>query len=217
MEGMRLIKGAAFALIAQPAVAVILLVSACSSARSVHGVPPGGAAWPPPRWGTAKQAPGTASFYDGGRDWGIQITSMSCAVPGNCSAGGYYQDILRRLTQPFLISKANGVWGRAQPVPGLAALSTRKNAEIVSVSCASPGNCSAGGYVRDNAGHDQALVVSQINGTWAAAAKVPSAAALGTGGTAHVSTVSCASPGNCAAAGLYAQYAGVWEAFIVSQ
>jgi hypothetical protein len=40
-----------------------------------------------------------------------------------------------------------------------------------SVSCASPGNCSAGGdYYTDAAGHQQAFVVSEKNGSWGTAA-----------------------------------------------
>jgi len=35
------------------------------------------------------------------------------------------------------------------------------NAEVTSVSCASAGNCSAGGYYADNSGHPQAFAVSQ--------------------------------------------------------
>ncbi|HEY2080324.1 MAG TPA: hypothetical protein VGH53_28690, partial [Streptosporangiaceae bacterium] len=36
-------------------------------------------------------------------------------------------------------------WGKAQEVPGTAALNTGHRAGISSVSCASAGNCSAGG------------------------------------------------------------------------
>ena len=37
-------------------------------------------------------------------------------------------------------------WGRAAGVPGLAALNAGGNAPVNSVSCASAGNCTAGGY-----------------------------------------------------------------------
>ena len=33
------------------------------------------------------------------------------------------------------------------------------------MSCASAGNCSAGGYYTDSSGHRQAFVVSEVNGT----------------------------------------------------
>jgi hypothetical protein len=40
---------------------------------------------------------------------------------------------------------AAGTWGTAEEVPGIEALNHGGFAEIVSVSCASAGNCSAGG------------------------------------------------------------------------
>ena len=41
---------------------------------------------------------------------------------------------------------AIGSWGQAVEVPGLAALNTGGQANVNSVSCASAGNCAAGGY-----------------------------------------------------------------------
>jgi hypothetical protein len=40
-------------------------------------------------WGTAEEVPGTAALNQGGS---AQITSVSCAAAGNCSAGGDYTD-----------------------------------------------------------------------------------------------------------------------------
>jgi hypothetical protein len=81
------------------------------------------------------------------------------------------------------------------------------NAKISSVSCASAGNCSAGGYYTDGSRRQQALVVSETSGTWQQAEEVPGTAALNKGanfqGSAEVSSVSCASAGNCSAGGFY--------------
>ena len=44
------------------------------------------------------------------------------------------------------------------------------------MSCASAGNCSAGGYYIDGSGHQQAFVVSEANGTWQPADEVPGTA-----------------------------------------
>ena len=71
------------------------------------------------------------------------------------------------------------------------------------MSCASAGNCSAGGYYTDSSGHQQAFVVSEVNGTWRNAMEVPGTAALNKGGDAQVTSVSCASAGNCSAGGCY--------------
>jgi hypothetical protein len=57
--------------------------------------------------------------------------------------------------------------GTAKLVPGLAALNHGKFAAVNSVSCASPGNCSAGGYYKEAShGSSKAFVVGETNGNW---------------------------------------------------
>ena len=79
---------------------------------------------------------------------------------------------------------SGGTWGKAEEVPGTAALNTAGAAAINSVSCASAGNCSAGGGYYGGATGDQAFVVSEVKGTWGKAEEVPGTAALNTGGAA---------------------------------
>jgi hypothetical protein len=85
------------------------------------------------------------------------------------------------------------------------------------VSCASAGNCSAGGRYTDSAGHTQSFVVSQVGGRWGTAKEVPGTAALNTGGKAAVNSVSCAPAGHCSAGGYYTDSSGHLQAFVVSQ
>src|SRR6266851_3677676 len=99
-------------------------------------------------WGTAEEAPGTAALNQGG-DAGI--TSVSCGSAGNCSAGGDYLDSSLR-EQVFVVSQVNGTWGTAIEVPGTAALNQGGNAQVISVSCASAGDCAAGGVYRESSG-----------------------------------------------------------------
>ena len=68
------------------------------------------------------------------------------------------------------------------------------------MSCASPGSCAAGGYYGDRHGQ-QGFVAVERNGRWGTAIEVPGLGALNKGGAAAVSSVSCASPGSCAAGG----------------
>jgi hypothetical protein len=90
-------------------------------------------------------------------------------------------------------------------VPGLHTLNAGRYAEVNSVSCASAGNCAAGGDYRGRHGHVQGFVVSEKNGVWGRAIEVPGLAALNKGGDASVSSVSCASLRRCAAGGSYAE------------
>ena len=165
-------------------------------------------------WHAAIEVPGTATLNQGG---GAEITSVSCASPGNCSAGGDYLDSSDH-RQVFVASQVNGTWHAAIEVPGTAALNQGGLARVFEVSCASAGNCSAGGFYEDNLDSNQAFVVSQVNGIWHAAIEAPGTAALNTGGGgAAVNSVSCASAGNCAAGGSYADSSGFEQAFVVSE
>jgi hypothetical protein len=155
-------------------------------------------------WGTAIAVPGLAALNTGGD---AEVFSVSCGSAGNCAAGGKYRGgAMHR--QGFVVSEKNGRWGRAIEVPGLAALHKRGgDATVISVSCASAGNCAAGGsyHLRH---HHQGFVAVERNGRWGKAIEVPGLAALNTGGQAIVNAVSCASAGNCAAGGDYTHWGG---------
>ena len=71
-----------------------------------------------------------------------------------------------------------GTWRTAIEVPGLGSLNKSGNAELISVSCGSAGNCAAGGFYRDGSGHQQAFVVSERNGSWGRAIEVPGSGTL---------------------------------------
>ncbi len=89
---------------------------------------------------------------------------MSCGSAGNCSAGGYRGgNIGSPGGQAFLVKETKGTWRTAREVPGTASLNKGGDAAIRSVSCASAGNCSAGGSY--SSGTSQAFVVSETSGT----------------------------------------------------
>ena len=109
-----------------------------------------------------------------------------------------------------------GTWGTAREVPGTATLN-HVYAQVNSLSCASAGNCSAGGSYIDSSLHSQAFVAGEVNGTWHAAREVPGTAALNQGGNALADSVSCVMAGNCAAAGWYTDSSGHTQAFVVNE
>jgi len=166
-------------------------------------------------WGTAHQVPGLAALNTG-RFAGIE--TLSCGAAGNCAAGGFYhQHSSSGPFQAFVVNEKRGTWGTAKEVPGLAALNTGGGAMVLSVSCASAGNCSAGGNYATSSGSSPAFVVSETNGTWSTAQEVPGLAALSPGQRATIFSMSCASPGNCAAGGVYRDSVNREQAFVVSQ
>ena len=163
-------------------------------------------------WGRAREVPGTAAL----NHVYAQVNSVSCASAGNCAAGGFYTDSSVR-EQVFVASEVNGTWHTAIEVPGIAALNRDGGAFVPSMSCASAGNCSAGGAYLDGSFHDQAFVVSQVNGTWHTAIEVPGTAALNKGGSAEILSVSCASAGKCSAGGDYKNSPISDQAFVVTE
>ena len=110
-----------------------------------------------------------------------------------------------------------GAWGSATEVPGTAALNKGGVAGVISVSCASAGNCGAAGNYADGSGHQQVFVVDEKNGTWGTAKEVPGTATLNKGGRAAADSVSCAAPGNCSAGGAYLDGSRHGQAFVVSE
>jgi hypothetical protein len=147
-------------------------------------------------WGTAAEV----SFS--GAIGGAEIESVSCPSAGNCSAGGTYSNSAGTKSQVFTDSEVGGTWGTAAQVPGIAKLNTGGYAYITSVSCASAGTCSAGGYYTDGSGDQQGFVVKETGGSWGASQEVPGLASLNTG-NAVINSVSCASASACSAGGYY--------------
>jgi len=168
-------------------------------------------------WGAAQEVPGSAKLNAAKS---ANLYSVSCASPGNCSAGGSYassslNDSYRN--QAFVVNETGGKWGNAAEVPGSASLNGQNNAQVDVVSCPSSGNCSAGGYYTDAHFKTQAFVVDESGGKWGDAKEVPGSGSLNAGGYAQVASLSCASASSCAAGG-YVQTAGIEpEAFVVTK
>jgi hypothetical protein len=195
--------GAAVALAAVPLVVAHGGVASASSGRMASRAYPDRVAARPfaaeahraGTWGTAREVPGTAALNQGGS---ASVYSVSCASAGNCVAGGLYTDGSGH-KQAFVVTERSGTWGTAREVPGTAALNRGGAAVVNSVSCASAGNCSAGGYYSESNAGLRPFVVNQTNGTWAKAQRV-----LGTPtpeAFAQINSLSCASAGNCSAGG----------------
>src|SRR5215510_261040 len=163
-------------------------------------------------WRNAVKVPGTATLNKGD----AQVNSVSCGSAGNCSAGGWYTDS-RGYEQLMVVNQVNGNWQNAIEVPGMTILTQRIFGTVTSVSCASAGNCSAGGWYTDSADLGQPFVVNEVNGTWQNAVKVPGIDTLNTGGNAVINAVSCATAGNCSALGSYTDSSGNYQLFVVKK
>jgi hypothetical protein len=95
-----------------------------------------------------------------------------------------------------------GLWAQAVEVPGLGPLNAGGAARVTSLSCASAGNCAAGGYYTTSANTDDAFVVSERNGIWQGA-QLPRGVAAPGGRDTKVFSVSCPAVSYCGAVGAY--------------
>lgn len=152
---------------------------------------------PKVQWGSATEIRGlpTHNYL-----FGSQLFSVSCAAAGNCSAGGNYALSAQR-SQAFVVNETNGIWGAAQRVHGLTNGEAGQNTEVYAVSCPSAGNCSAGGSYALSPTETYVFVVDEKDGRWGRATKVRSSALIGTGDGSFITSISCASVGNCSAGG----------------
>ena len=156
------------------------------------------------RWGPARQVPGFGRLTRGRSE----VDSVSCADAGDCAVAGSFTDGSGRV-QSFVADERGGVWGTAEPVPGLAALNKGGKARVTQVSCDAAGSCAAGGWYLNLKGRErqQAWVDTEARGRWGLAETVPGTAALNKGGNAAVTSVSCAAA-RCLAGGWYTGGAG---------
>jgi len=151
---------------------------------------------------------------DGPGEW-AEVSSVSCASGGNCSAIGAYNIGIDSEHGPegVLLTEKAGEWGR-----GIKA-KTPKNAatsgfwagygELTGISCSSPGNCVTVGNYFDDHNRGQGMMVTEKAGEWRRGVRAALPRHVHAG---SLYIVSCASPGNCTAAGYYAAPGGHGDA-----
>jgi hypothetical protein len=147
---------------------------------------------------------------------GVELLSVSCTSPGNCTAVGKFMRPSNS-EEPFTISSTNGVWGDPHVVAfadGVQA--SYSESALRNVSCTSPGNCTAVGHFTNSQGRPEAFTVTSTNGTWSLARPVVfNNGVQSSPPDATLFRVSCSSPGNCTTVGS-ARTASGYEAFTVT-
>lgn len=164
-------------------------------------------------WNSAVELPGAALLNAGTT---ADFNGISCPSSGNCTAVGDYTDQAGRL-QAFVADEKTGSWGAAQQMPGTGFLNVTGAAATFTVSCASVGNCSAGGFYGDASAHLQSFTSNEISGTWNSATEVPGTSTLNVGKASSILWISCASAGNCSANGNYTDSTGQTRSYVVDE
>ena len=161
----------------------------CRAARRATAAPSGSTPTAPalPRrfWSTRPTAPGAPPAQVPGlaalnTDNEAELASVSCPAAGNCSAGGYY--VMALLFRRLWSARPTAPGAKLRRCPASPPSTRVETTQITSVSCASAGNCSVGGYYLDGSRALQAFVVSQTSGKWGTAKQVPGLAALNKSG-----------------------------------
>jgi len=142
---------------------------------------------------------------------------VACSSARNCSVGGQYVDATGHY-QGFLDSEVAGRWSNAVALslPSGGA-SAGKNGGVIALSCPLAGNCRAGAAYLDSSGSYQALVVSQVDGTWQTGQKVVlpgSATTVGVDGGLYA--LVCPSVSSCTGSGSYLANATTYEGFTIA-
>lgn len=91
------------------------------------------------------------------------------------------------------------------------------NGFLPALSCASAGNCSAGGAYVDSAGHVQGLVLNEVQGTWTTPTKLLAPAQASANPSLSINSISCAMAGNCAAVGNFADAKSNDQSFVANE
>jgi hypothetical protein len=163
-------------------------------------------------WGV----PVTASFASG-VEYSTPIASfnsVSCASAGNCTAAGAFTPSVSRFaTEVFTMTSTNGTWGQARPVVFATGVqASEPDAWVYSVSCASDGNCTIGGYYATADFDYFAFTATSTSGTWGTAQPVSIPGAR----FSEIKDVVCLSAGNCTAVGDYSPSTGGTVTFAMS-
>jgi len=153
-----------------------------------------------PQWHSAKVASlpsGATGLPDG------FLPALSCPSAGNCSAGGSYSDAKGNV-QGLLLSEVKGIWKAPTRLVPPSAADPDPSLTINSLSCSTPGNCSAVGSFEDTHSNGQSFVADEVNGTWKKAQEVTLPSNAGSSvQNSEIHSVVCWSPGNCSAIGSY--------------
>src|SRR5258708_16743915 len=158
------------------AAAVAALAGGTPVTAAAASAPASGGSWTWPR-----ELPAPRDSAGGG-----SFSALSCTSRSDCTAVGIYQDRSGR-QRLFAITERRGAWGKplgiAAPIAGKVSVSSPV------LSCASAGNCAAGGAYSTRSQQGD-FVVSETHGIWGKDRKVRS----------YPSASSCPAPGDCTAA-----------------
>jgi PASTA domain-containing protein/List-Bact-rpt repeat protein len=116
-----------------------------------------------------------------------------------------------------LLTESAGSWATGVEAALPANAAAYGASFLGSVSCASAGNCSAVGSYVDSSFYSDGLLLTETDGSWATGVEASVPANALTLGEASLSSVSCASAGNCSAVGSYLDSAHEMQGLLMTE
>jgi outer membrane protein OmpA-like peptidoglycan-associated protein len=147
---------------------------------------------------------------------GVAVSSVSCASAGNCTAVGSYY-IGPGNYQGLLLGENADSWATGVQATLPANAGSPQEVTLSSVSCASAGDCTAVGSYEDGSGYAQGLLLTETSGSWATGVETTLPADAGSNSNVYLSSVSCASAGNCTAVGRYFDSSGDAQGLLLTE
>jgi hypothetical protein len=168
-------------------------------------------------WAAADEAslPANAAANSAVVAQNVQLNSVSCASAGNCTAVGSYVDSSGAI-QGLLLTETAGSWATGVEA-ALPAGAVAGGAFLESVSCPSAGHCSAVGDYTNSSFDSDGLLLTETAGSWAPGVAVSAPANALALGAVFLSSVSCASAGNCSAVGEYTDNSHGQQGLLLSE
>jgi hypothetical protein len=175
-------------------------------------IPEVGGSW---KSAAAVVLPGNASAYPG-----ATLSEVSCVATNDCTAIGTYTNAAADV-EGLTVSETHGVWARAAAMAMPSGAAANPHVFFYGyggLSCASVGNCSAGGQYLVGTSTYEGFLINEVNGTWQAATEMElPAGALMAGKNGGVVAVSCRSAGNCSAGAAYLDGSSNYQALVLNE
>jgi hypothetical protein len=190
-------------------VVAILAAAVASTARVSTALAAGG-----PLFATSAQPAVPAGGATGASE-SATLNSISCGSPGNCVAGGSYDNPAGG-QQAMVEAETGGTWAAPQRIglpAGAVTLAADEYATITSVSCPSQGFCVAVGAYRGTG--NGMLVATETAGVWATGTTLAAVSGEAADGGV-LDSVSCTSIENCVAVGTVTTNRGLIEPAIAA-
>jgi hypothetical protein len=159
--------------------------------------------------------PGNASAYPG-----ASLSEVDCVATGDCTALGTYTNASADI-EGMTVVQTHGAWARAVAMAmpsGAAANPHTFFYGYGGLSCASIGNCSAGGQYLVGTSTYEGFFIDEVKGVWQTANEMglPGGSEMA-GKNGGVVAVSCRSAGNCSAGAAYLDGSSSYQALVVNE